>query len=214
MKVLDLYCGGGGAALGYIANGCSVVGIDHEPKLARIYPGEFHWARLPYGLDFEFARSFDFIHASPPCQLYSTLSHLNLELRYQALIQSTREILNQIDVPWVIENVPQAPVRRDLLLCGSMFGLHLNGHDYLKRHRVFEFWTDVGIRQPRCAHREYAIGVYARDGLYTTEEWQNVMRIPHLKKEWLAEAIPPAYTDFIWRGLTGVDSCARMSAST
>ena len=69
-RLLDLFCGAGGAAMGYHRAGFDVVGVDIESQSR--YPFEFHQAdAMTYSLD-----GFDAIHASPPCQGYSRLRHL------------------------------------------------------------------------------------------------------------------------------------------
>lgn len=128
---LDLFCGAGGVAAGLIAAGYDVVGIDlhHQPD----YPGRFIRADAlnpPVNL-----RDFDFVWASPPCQAYSTIQHLGAAIktpRTDRLVPQTRELL--ADHPRTcIENVPGAPVRKDLTLRGQDFGL-----PQLRRKRVFE----------------------------------------------------------------------------
>ena len=67
-RVLDLFCGAGGAGMGYRQAGFDVVGVDLNPQPR--YPFAFiqHDALT---LDMRFIRSFDAIHASPPCQAHT-----------------------------------------------------------------------------------------------------------------------------------------------
>ena len=104
-RLLDLFCGAGGAAMGYYRAGFDVVGVDIKPQPR--YPFEFHQGdALAYPTD-----RFDAIHASPPCQAYSqgTLSQRARGDVYPDLVAPTRQTLNCSGLPWVIENVPGAP---------------------------------------------------------------------------------------------------------
>lgn len=144
MKLLDLFCGQGGAASGYQAAGFTVTGVDRDNHAAR-YPGEFvHGDALAYLL--AHGHEYDAIHASPPCQGYSIATAGNPLARdkHQRLIAATRELLQLTGRPWVIENVEQArrQMRDPVLLCGRMFGLVSIDEDglplVLDRHRLFE----------------------------------------------------------------------------
>src|SRR3989304_1640190 len=104
-RLLDLFCGAGGAAMGYHRAGFEVVGVDINPQ--KHYPFEFHQAdAMTYPLD-----GFDAIHASPPCQHYSvTKSAPNCDgSKHPDLLPSTRARLLKQKAPWVVENVVGAP---------------------------------------------------------------------------------------------------------
>lgn len=193
MRVLDLFCGVGGASAGYAMAGCDVTGVDvvRQPN----YPFRFVLAdALTYVT--EHGQDYDVIHASPPCQAYTALTagRPNRD-RYPDLIPSTRGILNSLQVPWIMENVPGAIMRRDLVLCGSYFELQVI------RHRYFEV-NGLHVPQPphEFDHPSDYIGVYGNGGGYkgSLDDWRHSMQLPHAKtRKELANALPPAYTRYI-----------------
>lgn len=221
-RLLDLFSGAGGAAVGYHRAGFDVVGVDIRPQPR--YPFEFHEADALDVLRFEIAREgntwehrFDAIHASPPCQRYSNLRHAAEKKGTDQpdLIDPTRELLEAIGLPYVIENVPGAPTRHMVVLCGSMFGLGSNGRQ-LRRHRNFE--TSFPLLSPPCQHEGEAIGVYGGGpvGRYTfgngakkdyynrrggyqgsIAEKREAMGIDWMTASEINQAIPPAYTAYI-----------------
>ena len=133
-RLLDLYCGGGGAGVGYARAGFDVVGVDKEKQ--GNYPFEFIQADAIEYVK-EHGHEFDAIHASPPCQLYTRKAadwgrRRKHWLEHPDLVGPTREALDALGRPYIIENVPGAPIRADVLLCGTMFGLRI------QRHRLFE----------------------------------------------------------------------------
>ena len=206
-KLLDLYSGAGGAAMGYHRAGFDVVGVDIAPQPR--YPFEFHRGDA---LEFLAAHGheFDAIHASPPCQSYSRTGNLadaqggrRSDVR---LIEPTREALSALGVPYIIENVEGAPLKAPLLLCGSMFGLRV------RRHRLFE--APVFIFGQGCDHKGQGrpVGVLnwgkwgheiPRGGRQAASlsDAQDAMGIDWMPRRELAEAIPPAYTEYIGRQL-------------
>lgn len=199
-RLLDVFSGAGGAARGYQRAGFYVVGVDHKPQ-PRYAGDEFIQADA---LEFLAAHGteYDAIHASPPCQRYMTGGTHRKD--HPDLVGPVREKLLAIGLPWVIENVPGAPLRRDLLLCGSMFGLPL------RRHRIFE--RSVGrSEQPPCRHNGKIVGVYGNPhgarGAWpsmrpsTPETWSEALGIDWMTPKELSQAIPPAYTEFIGKQL-------------
>jgi DNA (cytosine-5)-methyltransferase 1 len=198
--LLDLYSGAGGAAVGYHRAGFDVVGVDikRQPR----YPFEHHVADA---LEFLAAHGheYDAVHASPPCQAYSisTLPNRLTGKQYPDLVAATRTGLVAAGRPWVIENVPGAPVRPDFKLCGCMFGL-----PRLKRERLFETsWRGFDLRAP-CHHPEPVISVCGHDvpsharkfgGPVSLALRKLAMGIDWMGRDELGLAIPPAYTEFI-----------------
>jgi DNA (cytosine-5)-methyltransferase 1 len=213
-RLLDLFCGAGGAACGYHRAGFDVVGVDHvaQPN----YPFEFvqadaleylggllnHHSSLEGLLD---ALDFDAIHASPPCQAYIRSGTVSRDGRHPDLLGPTRDLLEEMGLPWVIENVPGAPMRPDAVLCGSMFGLEV------RRHRWFEFSWGEPVMTLACDHTRPITGVYgnphgrngANPGMLPSDlaTWSRAMGIDWMTTAELADAIPPAYTEFIGQQL-------------
>ncbi|WZB38281.1 DNA methyltransferase [Mycobacterium phage StrongArm] len=220
--MLDLFCGAGGAGRGYQDAGFYVVGVDINPQPN--YAGdEFHQDDALEFLDLH-GDEFDVIHASPPCQSQTALTKgTNKRTHgdaYPNLIPQTRRMLARFDVPTVIENVQGSEVRRDLVLCGEMFGLGVI------RHRYFELGR-VGIPQPAHVPHRGRVAGYRHgkwyDGPYfavygdgggkgTVAQWQQAMGMDwtDVRKE-IAEAIPPAYTRFIGEHL--MDHLRRQNAA-
>lgn len=205
-RLLDLFCCAGGAATGYSRAGFHVIGIDRDPQ--KRYPFTFI-----QGDALEFlrrnAQHFDAIHASPPCQRFARPTHLGRGREsHPDLIAPVRELLIASGKPFVIENVPGAPLNAPIVLCGAMFGLQVI------RHRQFE--SNVPIVAPE--HRPHQGGTgthrwpYAFSGYYeiagtgqkgwTMPQGRAAMGIdwPMVRRE-LVEAIPPAYTEYIGRQL-------------
>ena len=186
--------------MGYHRAGFDVVGVDLNPQPR--YPFEFHQGdAMEWSLD-----GFDAIHASPPCQGYSRMRHLPwlAGKSYPLLIAPTRERLQAGATPWVIENVEDSPLARcsdlfgahGVLLCGLMFGLPLY------RHRPFE--TSFGIDQPaHPAHHEVIAGGRLLGDRGRVSSWerasrrQDIMDCEWMTQKEVAQAIPPAYTQFI-----------------
>ena len=137
-RILDLFCGAGGCSVGYERAGFDVVGVDIAPQPN--YPFGFVQADALAALEVVPLTTVDAIHASPPCQAFSlaTLYHgrENAE-KYPDLIEPVRKLLLDTGLPFVIENVPGAPIRHDVLLCGEMFGLRVHRHRYFETHGVF-----------------------------------------------------------------------------
>lgn len=206
MRVLDLFCGAGGAAMGLHRAwpDAEIVGVDINPQPR--YPFKFVQGDALHYLDGTL-RGFDFIWASPPCQKYSIAGHNQRRdgKVYQDLVAVTRFGLEQSGKPWVIENVPGAPVRPDFILCGSQFGLPM------ARHRLFECSFANGLR-PSCSHAKEIITVCGhgtpqwmrqsriRKGLYpniSVEQKREAMGIDWMNRGELAQAVPPAYSQYI-----------------
>ena len=198
-KLLDLYCGAGGCSAGYVRAGFDVTGVDLHPQPK--YPFPFIQAdAIEYLLTHW--REFDAVHASPPCQEHSpsTLVWKAAGKAYTDLVTPTRAALLQCGLPYAIENVPGAPLENAVLLCGTMFGLELY------RHRLFE--TSFPLPQPW--HREHMVKQAKMGRCPQPGEYMQVvghfsgvplareaMEIPWMGQKELAQAIPPAYTQYV-----------------
>ncbi len=200
-RLLDLFCGAGGAAMGYHRAGFDVVGVDIKPQPR--YPFRFvQGDALDTRLISDIAGSDGIaaIHASPPCQAYAITNNIwkNPE-KYPDLVVATREMLRCYATPWIIENVPGAPLVEPIVLCGDMFGLRVI------RHRLFE--SSFFMLQPRhtkhTARASY--GRTPKNGEHYTISGhfgdvaggRLAMGIPWMTRDELSQAIPPAYTEFV-----------------
>jgi DNA (cytosine-5)-methyltransferase 1 len=212
VRILDLFCGAGGAAMGYhrAFPDAEIVGVDINPQPR--YPFTFVQADA---MTFDL-RGFVFIHASPPCQARTTMSNRHRGKGGKAdshdnYIAGIRWRLTMAGVPYVIENVPGAKsdLHHPVTLSGGMFGLGVD------RPRLFECSFPVSI-PPRVRVAD-PIGVYgkAHDGrrLFTRKDGSNqyaasslaqareAMGIDWMQWRELAESIPPAYTEHIGQAL-------------
>jgi len=203
-RLLDLFCGAGGAAMGYHRAGFDVVGVDNRPQPR--YPFEFVQGDALVTLRMSWARIFDAIHASPPCQDYSKAMR-HLSGHYPRLIDPICHLLRSSGLPWVIENVQGAPLpsqdtldgRHGLELCGTMFGLPI------WRHRLFEM--SLPIAPPRgCDHTMQPMNPERANrpgGRSNEQAWREAVGVGWMKRYEAREAIPPAYTEHIGAALLG-----------
>ena len=179
--------------MGYFRAGFEVVGIDKEPQPN--YPFEFIQANvLELAAWLPRAGSADAIHASPPCQAFSVATQ-HARGNHDDLLTPTRELLTTLGLPWVIENVPGAPMRADYRLCGCMFGL-----GRLQRQRWFETsWCGFDMRPP-CHHAEPAITITTKGQPNRTgyaDEAAKALGIDWMTMRERGLAIPPAYTEYV-----------------
>lgn len=194
MRVLDLFCGVGGAGTGYVMAGHEVTGVDHIRQ--RRYPYRFICSDALQFLA-DNGHKYDVIHASPPCQANTSLLAGRPEhrSRHRDLLPEVRGLLVAGTIPWIMENVPGAIMRRDLVLCGQQFGLPIY------RHRYFETGRLTVPQPPHTRHgSEEVVGVYGNGGgaKGTREAWREALGLPHaVTRRELADALPPAYTRYI-----------------
>jgi DNA (cytosine-5)-methyltransferase 1 len=217
-RLLDLFCGAGVAAMGYSRAGFDVVGVDIKPQPN--YPFTFvrgdaleatTWP-WPHANGYERAEvAFDAIHASPPCQRYSTMGNRSRALKGDTapdLLLPTWELLRETGLPYVIENVAgaKALMPNAFVLSGGMFGLGVHRPRYFVSNYLF-------LTPPPVDPPKHGIGVYGRapdgrrlfnrksNGTYraprSLEEAQIAMGMDWADWHGTKEAIPPAYTEFI-----------------
>jgi DNA (cytosine-5)-methyltransferase 1 len=211
--LLDTFCKAGGCTKGYQRAGFYVVGVDIEPQ-PNYCGDEFYQADAIEFIE-KRGKEFDVIHASPPCQGYSSMRYVNTRspIDHPLLIDPVRNALLQTRKPYVIENVVGAPLQHPLLLCGSVFGLKV------RRHRLFEM--NFFMLKPNCQHKPGEVAVYgdhpedayvsgkrAKPGYVrraeNLEAAHAAMGIDWMTWREITQAIPPAYTEFIGNQLMNV----------
>lgn len=219
-RLLDLFCGAGGAAKGYHDAGFDVVGVDWKHQ--EHYPFDFQY----FDIEILFASGWervldlygiDAIHASPPCQTFTAYRRKGHGVgdNYPNLIPATQAALAQSGLPYVIENVEGAPLIDPVRLCGSSFLLDV------RRHRLFE--SNLPLVAPPCEHGWQTPRfppATNRTNLRSTVEigvWRIPLETQHAAMgiDWmtlpeLSESIPPAYTE--WLGLQLLDHLKAIAA--
>jgi len=127
-----------------------IVGVDNRPQ--KNYPFRFVQADALEYLA-QHGKEYDAIHTSPPCQGFTSMRKMWNAREHPDLLTPTRLLLVALKIPFVIENVPGAPMLNYVTLCGSMFGLG-SGDAELRRHRWFEINPpQMWLRRP-CAHNQ------------------------------------------------------------
>jgi DNA (cytosine-5)-methyltransferase 1 len=238
-RLLDLFSGAGGCARGYQLAGFHVTGVDNRPQPRYVGDAFILGDAVEYCA--EHGHEYDAAHASPPCQDYSIMRHLPWlrGKRWPRLIAPTRLVLFETGRPYVIENLPQAPLirSRSIVLCGEMFGLKVF------RHRRFEYAPGMFLLCPRHQPHRRVIGhgrmlndraqpsadgyvslpskargtpinglrpggrsgasdrMTVADHFGALDVAKAAMGIDWMKRDELAQAIPPAYCEFIGRQL-------------
>lgn len=238
LRLLDLFCKAGGASFGYDAAGFSVTGIDHEPQ--KRYPFAFARADAMEVLaNTAYLNRFDVVAASPPCQCYSVTKHLS-NGTHPDLVEPVRRLLQAWGGPYVIENVVGAPLLNPVRLCGSSFGLDVRRHRlfesnmmlrgvacrhrwqtprfpalYTKGHlagRLSSVICVSGHNPARCQPLASTVVSPSGKPRYAggVADWKRAMGIDWMVGSELAQAVPPAYTEYL--GLQIVDIITRSRA--
>lgn len=205
-RALDLFCGGGGVSVGLTRAGFDVWGVDR--KFSKDYPFPIMVAdALDVLADTGFLSLFDLLWASPPCQEHTAMRSLYIaqgrgpKVYGRDLIGKVRPYLVASGKPYIIENVPNAPLIDPVQVCGSSFTLQV------RRHRLFE--SNLDLKGSVCRHdlQGDAVGVYGSAGdaipgggriARTTAEAGRAMGIDWMRKwEEIKEAIPPVYAEYL-----------------
>lgn len=197
LSCCDLFCGGGGAAYGLHKAGFEIIeGFDHKAQYD--YPYEF-FLEDATKVDLE---PYDFIWASPPCQKFSVGTGTAQRKKHPDLVDITRQKLLDSGKPFIIENVPNAPLINPVQLCGTMFeGLKVF------RHRLFESNVPLVV-DLFCNHKGHSIKTRRTDDgdfftvaghwVGTMQEWGDAMGIHWMtNRHTLAESVPPAYSEYL-----------------
>jgi DNA (cytosine-5)-methyltransferase 1 len=207
-RLLDLFCGAGGASMGYHRAGFDVTGADIEPQPH--YPFEFHQVDVFDYLS-GFAGDWDAVHASPPCQDRSATRDFGGDHGTGWMLNATLDILSDLPVPWVVENVKTAPLARQgdlfgahgLRLCGCMFprtrGLLYEGRVFQtslpipQPDHVRHVWPQTKMgRPPQAGECMQVTGHFSG-----VPEGQRRMGLPWMTQDELAQAIVPDYAEYI-----------------
>ncbi len=207
-RLLDLFCGAGGATRGYQLVGFDVVGVDIDDQPNYVGDAFYRADALEFPLD-----GYEVVHCSPPCQNYSTTRSLHTT-EYPELVDWMRCRLLPLDVPWVIENVVGAPLRNPVMLCGSSFGLGV------RRHRLFETSPMIALRPP-CVHHLQpepldVTGTGGPGGRHrkpsSLAQAREAMGIDWMSRHELSEAVPPAYTKWVGQQLLAMTAPSAKTA--
>lgn len=204
MKILDLFCGAGGASMGLhkAFPNAHIFGVDINPQ--KRYPFNFTQGdAMEHTLD-----GFDFIWVSPPCQAHSRLNGINNKVYADFIAPMRDRLLVEVpeNIPTIIENVVGAPLIDPITLCGSMFGLGV------WRHRLFE--TSFGVVQPKCCHEIVPLPIdvtgtggpclkrtTSGGGLHrkpkNMKQARDVMGIDWMTRKEIVQSIPPAYAEYL-----------------
>jgi len=196
-KLLDLFCGAGGASMGYYRAGFEVEGVDIKPQPH--YPFKFYQAdALEFPLE-----GYDAYHASPPCQAYTKAGKQWRKngRQYPDLIGAVRTRFEGEYRYWVIENVPGAPLFNPVILNGAMFGLRVH------RKRLFENSFTVPFELQAQNKKPVKMGRPVRKSDDVIQPVGHLSGVAYAREvmgiDWymtqreIAEAIPPAYTEYI-----------------
>jgi hypothetical protein len=181
--VIDLFCGEGGATVGYMEAGYTCVGVEnisdrakrYEKTGSKVYDGDFIEG-FEYWRDKLGDENIAFVHASPPCQTFSTATPDYARVRYTDYMSITRQLLEKSGIPFVIENVPRA-----FKMCGWEPTIILNGRMFADLWAEWDFWNQPATLMPFkgrlvngkvMTQRQAIEQITDSDGNYFEEEWK------------------------------------------
>ena len=209
-RLLDLFCGAGGAGEGYRRAGFEVTGVDSQPQ-KHYRAGRFIQAdALAYVA--QYGWMYDAIHASPPCQSHSVITPD--KSKHEDLIPQTQFWLRTLGLPYVIENVSGARkyLRNPIMICGADLGLRVYRHRFFEsnlmllamKHKPHK--DGSSDETPHAARRRSGTYGISKNGFVSVtghfsgiDYCRNAMGIDWMTASELSQAIPPAYTEFIGR---------------
>jgi DNA (cytosine-5)-methyltransferase 1 len=223
-RLVDLFCGAGGATRGYQLAGFHVTGVDINPQPHYVGDEFYQVDAMTFPLD-----GFDAIHASPPCQAFTQISARWRGKNTRAdehpnLLTPTLHRFEPVTVPWIVENVPGARrlMTPSLVLHGGQFGLGVHRPRLFQSNMLLLGFVAPATKQP--------LGVYGKPDGRTTYRYRNngnlkgkslirawksleegsaAMGIDWMTVDELREAIPPAYTQFIGEQLRDLLTASR-----
>lgn len=194
--------------MGYFLAGFDVIGVDINPQPDypfRFIQADVLTARIPW-------HKVQAVHASPPCQTHSVTKNNHRagadgrRRTHLDCLPETREMLTASGLPYVIENVPQAPMINPIMLCGSMFNLETKNFE-LRRHRMFEGNWDLPTPPRHRCGRKISMSLVGHTGAYyykggcfhvTRQQGMQLMGMPWITANGrLTQSIPPAYTAYM-----------------
>lgn len=188
--------------MGYHQAGFDVIGVDKDPQPH--YPFEFIQAdALDVLTDKGFLAGFDALAGSPTCQTWAAVSDWRgSRSNHPDMLTPTLKLLDQVEQPWVVENVPEAatrgPLRADYLLCGTQFGVRV------KRHRAFQVGNWSPTASPLPGHNCYRNPHLIPFGHKHERAFADAMGCTWMTNKEARQAVPPAFTEYIGRELMGV----------
>lgn len=213
-RILDMFCGAGGAGFGLVLAGFDVTGVDIKPQKLYEQNEYMHFVQddaIAYALAYGW--QFDAIWASPPCQTHSQITPD--KSRHLDLIPQTRFVLESLGLPYIIENVYGAKkaLRNPVMLCGADFGLKVYRHRLFESNMLLLVPPHVPHRDntPRAGHkakrRSGTYGISDKGFVSVTGHFSGIqycrtaMGIEWMTAAELSQAIPPAYSEFLGRQL-------------
>lgn len=199
--LIDLFCGGGCGAYGYISAGFFVIGIDVAP--GKHYPGLSHSMDWKEGVK-RYTSIASAFHASPECQGYSKLKGLCKSVHKQE-IPDVRHVLESTGKPYIIENVPGSPLRNFIKLNGVMFGLKCLKERWFESNCLLLAPERVPVKG-RCHIPRYGVGptgyVSVVGDNFNNAQGHSAMQVKGKMSNYhLAQGFPPAYSAYIGRQL-------------